>query len=370
MPAYDLLARRARYSKLSSAIAHIDTAQVQALFDASEAQHGWGRNHILDIAGEKVFIKRLPVTELEYANAFSTRNHYDLPTYYNYGVGSAGFGMFRELVAHIKTTNWVLEGSIAQFPLLYHYRLMPFYGARADIDIEQHKRYVEYWNGNEQIGQYRLDRANAPYELVLFLEYFPHKIETWLSEHLDKLDGFLDDMRAAITFLRMHGIVHFDVNLDNIVSDGEQAYLTDFGLVLDKQFALTEEEQAFFEHNSHYDYGELLWCLDFLLYRLYDALSDAEKGVVNERYGIKESTPFGEKLALLLDNIEELHTIGMTFHEHYLATVVRYRSIVALFSEFFFSMRNNQKKDTRFPNAELIQLLDKTGFLQPKPDRG
>ena len=70
---------------------------------------------------------------------FSTKNLYDLPTYYQYGVGSAGFGVFRELVANIKTTNWVLQGAIANFPLLYHARIIPFSGERPDVDMERHR---------------------------------------------------------------------------------------------------------------------------------------------------------------------------------------------------------------------------------------
>ena len=57
-----------------------------------------------------MFVKRVPVTDLEYENMFSTRNLYDIPTYYNYGFGSAGFGVYRELVTHVKASNWVLAG--------------------------------------------------------------------------------------------------------------------------------------------------------------------------------------------------------------------------------------------------------------------
>src|SRR5579859_506213 len=125
--------RRKRYFRLSSQIAQMDNAQLRSLFDETEASTGWGRNHTVEIGKTKVFVKRVPVTDLEYHHAFSTRNLYDLPTYYNYGVGSAGFGVYRELVAHIKTTNWVLEGAIATFPLMYHYRLMPYSGPRAEV---------------------------------------------------------------------------------------------------------------------------------------------------------------------------------------------------------------------------------------------
>src|SRR6266404_3503678 len=155
--------RRRRYFKLSSLIAQIDNARLRCLFEASESRAGWGRNHTIDLGSSKVFVKRVPVTDTEHNNMFSTKNLYDLPTYYNYGVGSAGFGAFRELVANIKTTNWVLAGAITNFPLLYHYRIIPFSGERPEIDMDRHQRYVEYWNGNENIGRYMLARANANY---------------------------------------------------------------------------------------------------------------------------------------------------------------------------------------------------------------
>ena len=44
------------------------------------------------------------MTEQEYAYVHSTRNRFRLPTYEQYVVGSAGFGVFRELGSHIGTT--------------------------------------------------------------------------------------------------------------------------------------------------------------------------------------------------------------------------------------------------------------------------
>ena len=93
--------RRERYFKLSSQIAQLDNAQLRSLFDNSESNEsstGWGMNHAIVLGQFKVFVKRVPVTNIEYDNLFSTRNLYDLPTSYNYGFGSTGFGVFRQLV--------------------------------------------------------------------------------------------------------------------------------------------------------------------------------------------------------------------------------------------------------------------------------
>ncbi len=364
MTTHDLNSRRARHFTLSSELAHIDNAQLRSLFEATEPQGGWRRNHILDIGRSKVFVKRLPVTDLEYDNLFSTTNLYDLPTYYNYGVGSVGFGVFRELVANIKITNRILEGAAANFPLLYHYRIIPFSGARPEADMERLSGYVAYWNSNENVGRYMLDRANATYELALFFEHMPYAVEPWLLENPSKINQVLADLRNAVAFLRKNGIVHFDAHFQNVLSDGKQAYLTDFGLVLDKRFSLTEEEGLFLKQHTYYDYGEVLGSLGFFHYEVYNSQSENDKQKVRERYGIADGTHPAELVPILLNNIEEIQADGlMKLDKRYIAAIVRYRSIIMLFSDFFVGMRRDKTKGTRFPHAKLVKLLKETGFL-------
>lgn len=40
---------------------------------------------------------------------YKTSNIHNLPLFYNYGIGSAGFGCWRELGFHIKASNWILS---------------------------------------------------------------------------------------------------------------------------------------------------------------------------------------------------------------------------------------------------------------------
>ena len=359
--------RRKRYFKLSSQIAQLDNAQLRSLFDNSESNEsstGWGMNHVIVLGQSKVFVKRVPVTSIEYDNLFSTRNLYDLPTYCNYGFGSTGFGVFRELVTHIKTTNWVLDSAIATFPLMYHYRIIPFFGQRADVDRSRIKDYVEYWGNSANAGKYVLDRANANYELVLFLEYIPHVLETWLLLNPNKLQKPLDDIRTTIDFLRMKGIIHFDAHFRNILTDGDRIYLTDFGLVLDKSFALTSSEESFFEQNTFYDYGEVLRNLGHLIQSPYDSCSKNEKRRIMEKYGIKDGLKPYQLRFILLDNIEQIYADGdIKLDEFYVASIVKYRSIIALMQDFFADMWGNNKKDTKLRHAELRLLLKETGFL-------
>jgi hypothetical protein len=361
--------RRKRYWQLSSQIAQLDNGQLHSLFacfESNESSTGWGMNHTIVLGKSNIFVKRLPVTNIEYDNQFSTRNLYDLPTYCNYGIGcfaSTGFGIFRELVTHIKTTNWVLEGAIATFPLMYHYRIIPFSGQHAEVDKSRLKAYVEHWGNSENAGKYVLDRAIANYELVLFLEYIPDVLETWLRENPNKLEKSLDDIRTTLDFLRSKGIIHFDAHFRNVLTDEEQIYLTDFGLVLDRSFALTKEEESFFEQNIFYDYGEVLRNLRHLIKPPFDSCSENDKRRIMEKYSIKEGLKNHEMVSILLDNIEQIHADGdMKLDEFYVASILKYRSIIALMHDFFADMWGNNKKDTKLPHAELLLLLKETGF--------
>ncbi|BBA95491.1 hypothetical protein RVR_374 [Actinacidiphila reveromycinica] len=79
-----------------------------------------GRAAEMDVEGRRVFVKRVPLTdtELRPEHRRSTANVFELPLFYQYGVGSAGFGAWRELAAHLMTTGWVLKDEYAGFPLL------------------------------------------------------------------------------------------------------------------------------------------------------------------------------------------------------------------------------------------------------------
>ncbi|MCB0080670.1 MAG: hypothetical protein KDE47_07060, partial [Caldilineaceae bacterium] len=303
----------------------------------------------------------------EYANMFASKNHYELPTYYNYGIWSAGFGAFRELIAHIKTTNWVLSGAIENFPLLYHYRLRPFSGERPAVDMAEHQKYVAYWNSNPNISQYILERAAAEYEAVLFLEHFVSVLEKWLVTHIDQLPKMVADMRDVITFLRQQGVIHFDIHTDNIMTDGIKPFLTDFGLVLDRQYDLSEAERAFFPQHTHYDYGEFLYSVAGHLANLCRSLPAAQKSVILHKYDIREGMPYREVFNILLDNIEALYADNVApIDRNYVDTIINYRPVIGLMHDFATEMRSTNTKATVFNNRELQRLLRDTDFLNDK----
>jgi hypothetical protein len=166
----------------------------------------------------RVFVKQVPVTERELrpGNVRSTANLFGLPGFYQYGLGSAGFGAWRELAAHIMTTNWVLSGEHRAFALLYHWRVLP--------------------------------------GLVLFLEHVPQTLSAWMADQdlsaFARVDAQLADTTA---FMREHGLVHFDAHFLNILTDGHGLYFSDFGLALSDRFDLTGQERAFLREHRCYD---------------------------------------------------------------------------------------------------------------------
>jgi hypothetical protein len=357
--------RKKRYFRLSSQLAQLDNTQLLNLFNDTEPSMGWGINHTVQVENSAVFVKRVPITDVEYHNLLSTKNISNLPTYYNYGIGSAGFGVFRELMTHIKTTHWVMDGAIDTFPLMYHYRIIPFAGWRVDVDMVQHQNYVKYWGDNANIGNYVLGRTKANYELVLCLEYIPHALAAWLSEHQGQCQQPLVDLFQTIDFLRKQGVVHFDAHFNNVLTDGDRAYLTDFGLVLDRSFALSEEEEDFFTQHIFYDYGVVLSSLGAVVSSLYGLCPELDRLKIREKYSFVAGLKPYEIKSVLLNNIEQIHADGvMKLDDTYVSAIVKNRSAIALMQDFFTEMRSDQQKSTRFPNTELQILLQAGGIVK------
>src|SRR5262249_19520615 len=99
-------ARLVKYSDVSTALALLNDHQLDRLVDKAQAIGAGigGTSALLDIAGAPVFVKRIPLTDLERhpQNVMSTANVFGLPTFCQYGVvayGGPGFGAWREVAA-------------------------------------------------------------------------------------------------------------------------------------------------------------------------------------------------------------------------------------------------------------------------------
>ncbi|MGH3682730.1 MAG: hypothetical protein ACRDT2_21060 [Natronosporangium sp.] len=108
-PGAGYAARVAGYGDVSTALALRSDEQLRALVaQAPSIGSGiGGASARLAVEGRPVFVKRVPLTDLERRpeHVMSTANLFRLPSFFQYGVGSAGFGAWRELAAHVMTTN-------------------------------------------------------------------------------------------------------------------------------------------------------------------------------------------------------------------------------------------------------------------------
>lgn len=217
-----------------------------------------GVSATVEIDGVRVFAKQVPVTgrELLPGHVRSTANLFGLPGFYHYGLGSAGFGAWRELAAHIMTTNWVLSGEHPAFALLYHWRLLPGPVATEGMFAEFGglDGAVAHWDGSAAVRERLQALRDSPSRLVLFLEHVPQTLAAWMADQnvsaLGRADAQLAD---TTTFMREHGLIHFDAHFLNILTDGHGLYFSDFGLALSDRFDLAAEEAAFLREHRCYD---------------------------------------------------------------------------------------------------------------------
>ena len=251
------------HGELSATIRALDDDGILALFDREDVRVGWGASVTIEVDGRPVFVKALPVTDVERENPGSTANHFHLPVHYQYGVGSAGFGAQREVEAHRITTQWVLAGECEHFPLLYHARPMPLACQTRMRDPEIIDRLVAYWDDDPAIGRLARALSESSHAHVLFVEHFPHVLMEWLPIHQDHVGSVIAQGLDIAAFLRSRGVVHFDLNDSNIVTDGSTIYAADFGLWLDPAFDLSADERDFLGRHRHLDAAEFLASLEW-----------------------------------------------------------------------------------------------------------
>ncbi|PSM45426.1 hypothetical protein C6Y14_03680 [Streptomyces dioscori] len=258
-------ARLAAHGAVSTALAlHSDRALQELLDAAGTTGTGiGGRTTLLEVGGTRVFVKRVPLTDLERqpGNIRSTANLFELPLFSQYGVGGPGFGAWRELAVHTMTTNWVLTGAYDGFPLTHHWRILPdsapLYGELADV-----AEAAANWGTGGAAVRRRIDalrRSSA--SIALFLEYVPQNLHEWLGQQLAAGDEAAEracalvesGLEAGTSFMSSRGLLHFDTHFENILTDGERLYFADYGLALSSGFELSLEERAFFDRHRGYD---------------------------------------------------------------------------------------------------------------------
>jgi hypothetical protein len=258
-------ARLAAYRTVSARLSALGERQIIDLVTTAAPRGSGlgGRSAEVDLDGTQVFVKRVTLTELEARPEHfrSTANLFRLPTFYQYGIGSAGFGAWRELAAHTMTTCWVLGDAFAGFPLLYHWRVVPdsppvgFADALGGVDAA-----VAHWEGSAAVRERLEAIGRSSLSLLLFLEHIPHTLAAWLSDHRN---GFAEPapyawaeqaLTRCTAFMSANGLVHFDAHFHNVLTDGRLLYFADFGLASSSRFDLTAAEVAFLSDHLSYDH--------------------------------------------------------------------------------------------------------------------
>jgi serine/threonine protein kinase len=340
-----------RYNILHNKLKNMTSEMLNNIF-IQGIEKKYKNNSYTKISGYDVFMKKIPLTTLEYNNMFDTSNLYNLPTFYNYPIGSAGINCFRELTMHIKTTNWVLEGKIKHFIMMYHYRIIKKENHIID-DIQKeniNKKVETKWNGNKNIKKYLIERLNAPYEIIVVMEYFPITLNEWLKQHITNVYSYKKQIYPLLNFLQEQHVIHFDSHSKNFVVSKEGIiYMIDFGLVLDLEFNLTKEEIKFFNKNTMFDYGLsimniLLPLLDHTIYI---------KDITKQTYFI-DKYKMEYKAENEINNIKTIYNNSneicdyLDFPRKYKKIVEEYKKLDFIMQQFIIKLLKNKK--TIFPN--------------------
>ncbi|MFC1408064.1 protein kinase family protein [Streptacidiphilus sp. N1-12] len=259
--------RLAQHSAVSTELALLSDEQLRSSLEAAvPLGRGIGGTVAqLDVAGVRVFAKRVRLTALERLpeNARSTANLFGLPMFYQYGVGSSGFGAWRELAAQLMTTTWVLTGEADGFPLLHHWRVLTEDAAAPPTRQEQDEIdfLVAHWEGAPAVRTRLEALQGSTASVVLFLEHIPYRLGDWLPPRLAEggeaaAAAFAmveRELTTAVDTMNSRGLQHFDAHFHNVLTDGQQIYLADFGLALSDRFDLTGAEADFLRRHRSYD---------------------------------------------------------------------------------------------------------------------
>jgi hypothetical protein len=339
--------RSKQYETISTHLANLSSVQlIQALGNAKPIPAGLGgKAALMHIADTPIFVKKVPLTDLEQLpqHFMSTASIYNLPLCYQYGIGAAGFHAWRELAVHTMTTEWVLNGECAYFPMLYHWRILANDHNESNIqfnaDLEKYHQDLQYL---DVVSKRVEDLHQATAHIVFFVEYIPQNLYAWLSAEILKGEdraetaiAWVDEsLRIINNDLHARGLLHFDEHYENMLIDDGQIYLTDFGLSLSSKFELTAAEATFFTQHKSYDQV----C----------AIVNLLQCIVTTFFG-KEQWEL--QLREIIASKMDMLPAGMT------AILKRYAPI-AIVLDTFFKKLNKEDKFALYPAVELERLLE------------
>ncbi|NDZ79691.1 serine/threonine protein kinase [Streptomyces sp. SID10853] len=340
--------RPAAYSTVSTSLALLSDGELRELVETATPLGSGigGRSALLEVAGTPVFVKRVPVTEWELRPEYlrSTANVFGLPVFCQYGIGGPGFGVWRELAAHVMTTNWVLAGQHQGFPLMYHWRVVPDTAPALPEELADVERAVSFWGGGPEVRRRIEAVERSPASLVLFLEYIPQTLHTWLAEQIRAGDGTAGracslverELAIGTAFMHDRGLLHFDAHFQNILTDGRRLYFTDYGLALSSRFDLSPREADFFDEHRTYDRAYALsYLVNWLITHLY-GYGRAEREALIRACAEGERPPLGPPEVM--------------------SVLARHAPLAAVVTDFYGKLQH-ESRETPYPREAVHRLL-------------
>jgi hypothetical protein len=353
------------HATVSAALTALDDAELAALIGAPDDDVGIGGARggaVVD--GTPVFVKRLPLTDRERRPEVvgSTANLFGLPAHCHFGVGSPGFGAWRELVAVARASEWVISGKSESFPLLHHWRVLPGAVPPAD-EIADVEAAVALWGGHPAVRDRLCALADASSSLVLLMERVPTTANAWLADQATHGEEALrramamveSELRTGTAFMAGRGMIHFDAHFDNVLTDGHRLYFADLGLAARTDFALCPDEIELVERARTHDVAHTLTRLVNWAVSTFAGPSCAEDPVV--RNAFVQACARGAAATALPEPAADV--------------VGKYAPLASIVNAFYaelFTMRRDAPYPAAEIGAELARLLIRD--RRPRADPG
>ncbi len=145
-------------------------------------------------------------------------------------------------------------------------------------------------------------------------------------------------LEAGIAFMNARGLLHFDAHFDNVLTDGQRLYFTDYGLAISSRFELSPEEASFFDRHQAYDRCyTATYFVNWLVTALYGFQVDDRDG----RYVAVRAYAEGRQPVGVPDEAAKI--------------IARHAPIAAVISDFNRKFER-QSRRTPYPLEEVRQL--------------
>jgi hypothetical protein len=269
--------RSERHGQLAEELERLSSEDLLSLLAASHVSDR-GHGTLTMRGGTPVHVKLVPLSAEELApeNRDSTANFFGLPAYYGYRIGSCGLGAWRELEVHRRANEWALSGESPGVALLHHWRVLPLVTKMFDDRVE-----LQRWGDDPAIRRRVSSILGATSSAVLFMEHLPQNLLEWFraefaqqSDPLATVTRIESELSAQLSSLHERGVLHMDAHFENILTDGEQLYLADFGLAIADDFEFDPEDRQFFERHQNFDVCTAINSLVHAVVTHYDPRED------------------------------------------------------------------------------------------------